>query len=55
MNWIVIAHCEAVNNGKTEQFTREIAAFNDPWQAEDFIKKCLPQERQDAFEVIRKQ
>lgn len=55
MNWIVIAHCEAKNNGKIEHFTREIAAFRDPWQAQDFIEKCLPAERRDKFEVIRKE
>ena len=41
MDWIVIAHCEAKNNGKIERFTREIAAFCIPWQAQDFIEKCL--------------
>lgn len=55
MDWIVIAHCEAKNNGKIERFTREIAAFCIPWQAQDFIEKCLPVESRDKFEVIRKE
>lgn len=54
MNWKVIAHCEAVNNGKTEHFTREIAAFDNPIHAEDFIEKCLPADRRDKFEIVRK-
>ncbi len=54
MNWVVIAHCEAVNNGKTEYFTREIATFANPIHAEDFIEKCLPADRRDKFEIVRK-
>ena len=54
MNWVVIAHCEAVNNGKVEHFTREIACFCYPTHAEDFIEKCLPADRKDKFEIIKK-
>lgn len=54
MKWVVIAHCEAKNNGKMEQFTREIAKFEYPHQAEEFIEKCLPQERRSSFEVIHR-
>jgi len=54
MKSVVIAHCEAKNNGKMEQFTREIAKFEYPHQAEEFIEKCLPQERRSSFEVIHK-
>ncbi len=54
MKWIVIAHCEAVNNGKTEQFTREIATFENPMHAENFIEKCLPEARREKFEIIMK-
>lgn len=54
MKWVVIAHCEAKNNGKMEQFTWEIAKFEYPHQAEEFIEKCLPQERRSSFEVIHK-
>ena len=55
MNWIVIAHCEAKNDGKIKHFTREIATFISPIHAEDFIEKCLPAENRDKFEIIRKE
>lgn len=54
-NWVVIAHCEAKNDGKIEKFTSEIARFNYPFHAEDFIEKCLPRERRDKFEIIREE
>ena len=51
LKWQVIAECEAKNNGKIEKFDRVIAVFANPWQAEDFIKMCLPQDRQNRFRV----
>ena len=51
LKWLVVAECEAKNNGKNEKFERVIAAFLDPYQAEDFIKNCLPKENQSKFSV----
>ena len=52
MNYTVIAHCKAKNNGKWEEFTRKIAEFDLPLHAEDFIEKCLPKENRDKFEIV---
>lgn len=32
---------------------RTVAIFEDPYSAEDFIKKCLPAENQDKFYIVR--
>ena len=32
--------------------TSVVAVFKDPWQAEDFIEKCLPAENRKRFFVI---
>lgn len=51
LKWLVVAECEAKNNGKYEKFERIIAAFVYPYQAEDFINNCLPKENQSKFSV----
>ena len=32
---------------------RTVAIFEDPYSAEDFIKKCLPAENQEKFYIVR--
>ena len=51
MNWSVIEHCEAKNNGKIEHFEREVARFGFLIHAEEFIEKCLPAYNKDKFEI----
>lgn len=51
MNWSVVAHCKAKNNGKIEHFESEVAQFSALIHAEEFIKLCLPKENQDKFEI----
>lgn len=51
MKYSVMAKCEAKNNGKIETFEREIAQFDFPMHAEDFIEKCLPKRENQTFYI----
>lgn len=44
LNWEVVAICHAETT-----FFRLIAAFGDPYQAQEFIEKVLPQENRSRF------
>lgn len=52
LRWAVYAECEAKNDGKIEKFDRLIAVFSVPFQAEDFIKNCLPPENFNRFKIV---
>ena len=51
--WAVVAECEVKNNGKSEKFKRIIALFDCPILAEEYIKKCLPEENKSKFSIER--
>ena len=48
-NWAVVARCSAKNNGIDTTFFRVIGVFNYPYQADEFIEKCLPVENRACF------
>ena len=48
-NWAVVAQCQAKNNGVWEPFERLIATFTYPYNADDFMEKCLPKENRECF------
>lgn len=48
-NWAVVAKCQAKNNGVWEPFERIVAVFCYPYNADDFIEKCLPKENRECF------
>jgi len=50
-NWAVVAKCQAKNNGVWEPFEKIVAAFQYPFNADDFIGKCLPQENRECFYI----
>lgn len=50
LNWLIITETQASNFEKP--FTKVVAAFAYPFQADEFIKCCLPAERKHLFKVI---
>jgi len=49
LNWEVVSICEAEKN-----FFRLIAAFQDPYHAQEFIEKVLPQENRSRFFICHR-
>lgn len=50
--WIVAYDIDGKNYDDGKKRTSVVAVFKYPWQAEDFIEKCLPAENRERFYVI---
>lgn len=49
--WAVAYKTDGKFYDDQQERTSIVAVFNDPWQAEDFIEKCLPPENKYRFFV----
>ena len=50
--WAVVYYIDGSNYDDGKQRRSIVAIFRDPFQAEDFILKCLPAENRERFSVI---
>lgn len=51
--WAVCFDIDESNYDDRQDRTTVTAIFNDPWHAEDFIEKCLPEENRERFYLVR--
>lgn len=53
LNWLVCFNIPANTQDDKKEKRQIIAAFRYPFEAQDFIDKCLPKETRDRFYITR--
>lgn len=51
--WAVCYDIDGKNYDDRQPRTRTVAVFELPYQAEDFIEKCLPADNRERFYIIQ--